>query len=160
MEQKTTWIISLIIGAFFLLAFSCNKDEPDEPIQKATYIYLNKLTDTVRFELYKSEDKSSIEYDLAEGDSITFVFSGTPGVFPFYGDEASNRVGDSVKISFNDGNCTGYKRSKATGTFGGTGVFDRTLYENYRKELVSRNSYTLRYPINEKDYLKSEPCKP
>lgn len=158
MERKTIWIIYLIIGVFSVLGFSCEK-ETGEPIQKVTYVYLNKLPETVRIELYNTENKSSIENVLMQDDSITFVISGTPGAFPFYGNEVANRTGDSVIFRYGNGTCTTYIRGKSTGTFSGTGVFDLTKYENYSAQLVNQKSYTLRYFINEKDYSIAELCE-
>jgi len=158
MERKATWIIYLIIGVFSVLGFSCEK-ETGEPIQKVTYVYLNKLPEIIRFELYNTEDKLSIENVLEPDDSITFVISGTPGAFPFFGNEASNRTGDSVIFRYENGTCTTFVRDKSTGTFSGTGVFDVAKYENYSVKLASQKSYTLRYLINEKDYSIAEPCE-
>jgi len=93
-----------------------------------------------------------------QGDSIEFVFSGMPGVFPFHGNEIGNNIGDSVTFRYINGNCNHYKRDKSTGVFGGTGVFDLTSYENYSLELVNQRSYTLLYFIDEKDFLLAEPC--
>jgi len=157
MEQKTTWMRYLIIGVFSTFVFSCDR-EIDEPIQKASYIYLNKLSEPIRFELYQSVNNSSVEYVLLQGDSIEFSFSGTPGVFPFYGNEIANRLGDSVTLRYEKGTCNHYVRDKSTGIFGGTGVFDLSSYENYNLELVNQRNYTLRYFIDEKDFSLAVPC--
>jgi len=157
MRQKTTWMYYLIVGVFSVFAFSCD-ERIDEPIQRASYIYLNKLLEPVRFELYNSKDKSSKEFMIMQGDSIEFVFSGMPGVFPFHGNEISNNIGDSVTLRYEKGICNHYVRDKSTGVFGGTGVFDLTSYENYSLELVNQRSYTLKYFIDEKDFLLAEPC--
>lgn len=156
MERKTTWIIYLIIGVFS--AFSCAKDS-SEPIQEATFVYINKLPETVRFELYNTEDESSIENLLMQEDSITFIISGTPGAFPFYGNEVSNRTGDSVIFRYENGTCSGYKRDKSTGTFSGNGVFDLSKYDNYNVNLVNQKSFTLRYIIDNKDYSTAKLCE-
>jgi len=157
MRQKTTWMRYFLIMVFSVFAFSCD-ERIDEPIQRASYIYLNKLLEPVRFELYESVNNSSVEYLLMQGDSIEFSFSGTPGVFPFYGNEIANRLGDSVTLRYEKGICNHYVRDKSTGVFGGTGVFDLTSYENYSLELVNQRSYTLMYFIDEKDFLLAEPC--
>lgn len=158
MRQKTAWITYLIIGGISTFIFSCEK-EIGEPIQKANYVYVNKLSETVRFELHNIERNSSIEYDIEEGDSLVFAISGTPGAFPFHGNEASNRTGDSIIFRFGNGTCTNYKRDKSTGTFSGTGVFDLTQYKNYTTQLVNEKSYTLRYEIDEKDAAVSKSCE-
>jgi hypothetical protein len=155
--QKTTWMRYLLIMVFSVFAFSCD-ERIDEPIQRASYIYLNKLLETVRFKLYESLNNSSVEYVLLQGDSIEFSFSGTPGVFPFYGNEIANRLGDSVTLGYEKGTCNHYVRDKSTGVFGGTGVFDLSSYENYNLELVNQRNYTLRYFIDEKDFSLAEPC--
>ena len=41
MQQKTTWILYLIIG--ISLTFFSRKKEVNDPIQKATYIYKNMI---------------------------------------------------------------------------------------------------------------------
>lgn len=157
MRKKTTWMRYLLIGVFSVFAFSCD-ERIDEPIQRASYIYLNKLLEPVRFELYNSKDKSSKEFMIMQGDSIEFVFSGMPGVFPFHGNEIGNNIGDSVTFRYINGNCNHYKREKSIGIFDGNGVFDLTSYENYSLELVNQRNYTLRYFIDEKDFSRGEPC--
>ena len=158
MLQKTTWILYLIIGISFIFS-SCKKDEGNEPLQKADYIFKNTISDLIRFELYKSENSSSIEYEIEKGDSIIFYFSGNPGVYPFTGSEASNRSGDSVVIRFQDEKCISYKRNQNSGTFGGDGVFDLTEYDNYSQDLVNQKSYTLLYSIDSIDYKRATICK-
>jgi len=157
MRQKTTCMRYLLIMVFSVFVFSCDA-RIDDPIQKASYIYLNKLSEPIRFELYQSVNNSSVEYVLLQGDSIEFSFSGTPGVFPFHGNEIANRLGDSVTLRYERGICNRYVRDKSTGVFGGTGVFDLTSYEDYSLELVNQRSYTLRYFIDEKDFSLAEPC--
>lgn len=157
MKRYTTRISYVIIATFSTSAFSCKK-EPDELIQRATYVYVNRLAEPVRFELYNTEDKSSVEYLLKQNDSIEFIVSGIPGVFPFHMNEVFNRTGDSVVFRFGNGLCTSYKREKATGTFGGTGVFDLTKYENYNSQVINQKVYSLRYVIDGKDYLLADNC--
>lgn len=158
MERKTTWIIYLIIGVFSVLNFSCGEESGD-PFQKVTYVYLNSLPETIRFELYDTEDNSSIENVLMPGDSILFQITGDPGAFPFFGNEILNRTGDYVVIRYENGTCNTFIRDRSTGTFNGTGVFDLTRYENYSPDLVNQRSYTLRYSINQKDYSIAEQCE-
>lgn len=158
MLLKTTWMLYLIIGINFIFS-SCKKDEGNEPIQKADYIFKNTISDLIRFELYNSENSSSIEYEIEKGDSILFYFSGNPGVYPFTGSEASNRSGDSVVIRFEDEKCISYKINQSSGTYGGDGVFNLAEYDNYSQDLVNQKFYTLLYSIDSVDYKRATTCQ-
>ena len=162
MEQKTIWMPFLIIGIslFLLLTMSgCDKDDVEDPIQHAEYVYINQFNQTLRFELYDSVSNASQEFDLAINDSIIFKVSGTPGAFPFTDNEVESRTGDAVVINFKDDKCTNYSRNRDSGIFDGDGVFDLSEYENYSKDLVDQNTYRLRYLIGEKDYLLAKDCE-
>ena len=150
-------IIGISVSAL-LSTSGCDKGEIDQ-IQKAEYVYINKLPNSLRFELYDSDLKSSNEFVLESNDSIIFIISGTPMAFPFTENEIQNRTGDSVVFQFDVDKCTRYRRNKDTGTFGGEGVFNLEDYENYTQQLVNQKKYRLIYFINEKDFERSVDCE-
>lgn len=159
-DQKISIMPYLIIGISLssLLSISgCDQGEVDH-IQQAEYVYVNKSTNSLRFELYNSSSNSSIEFDLKSNDSITFIVSGTPGAFPFTENEIQNRTGDSVIFRLNEDKCTYYTRNSDSGTFGGDGVFNLEEYENYALERVGAKKYRLVYFIDEKDFERSINC--
>lgn len=145
------------LAIIFATLSSCDRGMV-EPIQQGEYIYYNKLAQPLRFELYKTDSNSSIEYVLKANDSITFVVKGDVLAFPFNDTEIENRTGDKVILRFDDGTCTTYVRNRDSGLLDGTGFFNLPLYENYSQELVNQKSYTLRYFINQKDHLLSVNC--
>jgi len=161
MEQKITWMHYLIVGITICALSSisgCDKGEIDQ-IQQAEYVYINKLTKSLRFELYNSDFRSSYEFVLKSKDSITFVVSGTPVAFPFADNEIQSRTGDSVVFQFEGGKCIHYIRNKNSGTFGGDGVFNFEDYENYTLKMVGEKKYRLIYHINAKDFQRSINCE-
>lgn len=160
MQQKITWTRYLIIGinAALLNFNGCKCDDCDERIQHAEYVYVNKSNELLRFELYDSYYKSSIEYQLQKTDSIKFLVSETPIAFPFADNEVSYRTGDSLVIRFGSNRCVHYARNSHSGTFNGTGVFNLEEYENYSQNLVSQRKYRLVYWIDEKDIDRAVDC--
>ncbi len=153
MQRKTIWMLFLLIGINGLV-FSCKEDDGQDIIQKADYIYINKLDSPVRLELYKI-NQSSKEYTLNKGDSITFVVSREGEAFPFSDNEVNQRTADSVVIRFTDKKCVSYKKNT---NLSGDGVFDLTEYDNYSITLVKQDPYSLRYSIDSTDYLKAKTC--
>ena len=146
-QRKITWMLFLLVGTNSLIV-SCKSDDGQDIIQKANYIYANKLDSPVRLELYSKASQSSKEYTLNEGDSITFVVSREGEAFPFSDNEVNQRTADSVIIRFTDDKCVVYKKST---NLSGNGVFELTEYDNYSIELVKQDPYTLRYSIDSTD---------
>lgn len=122
-------------------------------------MYINTFNSSVSLEVYDPAEKASIEYSLQQKDSVVFGYTGSPGVYPFTGNELLHRTGDSVVIKFANNTCISYKRNQLSGTFGGDGIFNLEEYDNYSKDLVNQRSYTLRYSIDSTDYKKATPCK-
>ncbi len=156
MERKTTWMPFLCIGISIGIFFSCEKDDGQDIIRQATYVYVNKMDDPIRFELYKRTNKSSVEYTLDKEASLVFKVTTEGKAFPFSSQDASDPKGDSLVIRFRGGKCVSYWR---IGEQNGTGVFDLTQYDNYSPELINQDPYTLRYSVDSVDYKKSIPCK-
>lgn len=160
MQQKTIFRIFLIIGINTMLLSTGCKKEPNEPlIQTATYSYKNELRESVKFEIHNLNAESYISYTVNNGDSIVFTEKMEGLARPFAGSVSGGAQGDSVIIKFADGKCISYKVDYSTGTFGGTGVFDLSKYENYSQELISQRTYSLDYIIDSTDYKLSILCK-
>ncbi|MCZ8355681.1 MAG: hypothetical protein O9340_13160 [Cyclobacteriaceae bacterium] len=160
MEQKIIWTHFLIIGISAVTFFSiigCDHGETDY-IQRAEYVYMNKLNQQLRFEIYDTYTKASYEFVLHSQDSVSFFNNDVPVAFPFSGNEVANRIGDSIVFRFNNNKCVHYLRNNYTLPFGGDGVFNLTEYENYSQTLVNQQDYRLVYHIDQKDIERAVDC--
>jgi hypothetical protein len=149
----------LIIGISAVTFFSiigCDHDQTDY-IQHAEYVYINKLNQQLRFEIYDTYTKASYEFVLHSQDSVSFFNNDVPVAFPFSGNEVANRIGDSIVFRFNN-KCVHYLRNNYTLPFGGDGVFNLTEYENYSQTLVNQQDYRLVYHIDQKDIERALDC--
>lgn len=157
-QLQLKWVIYLLIGVCSIAGFACHEEQEDS-LQGATYIYKNVLESSVSLELYDKETAAVNKYEIEPNDSIIFLVRGTPVAFPFSDNESLGTVGDSVVLRISNLLCSCYVRVQTTGTFGGDGVFDLSAYENYSEELVTKESYTLRYEIGTKDLALGEKCE-
>jgi hypothetical protein len=156
MQQKTTYLIFLFIGGIEMGLVSCR--EIVEPVQQATFVYINKLAKPIVFKLTDSKRNVSWEAVITSGDSLLFNVQGNPGALPFSENESEKRIGDLVTINLGNGKCTKYSKDLSSGTFDGTGVFKLSNYNNYSKELINSKKYRLIYFISEKDMIIAQNC--
>lgn len=120
MLQKTTWMAYLIFG--ISVALSCNKEKGD-PIQNGSYAYENITSDTILFQIHNSTYSGTINNNvLKPQESLILNYQGMPGVFPFTGNVNSKLNGDSVIITFKNGKCVTYTRSKISGIRDSEGI--------------------------------------
>ena len=158
MLQKTIWTICSIIGINIILVSvnGCKNKSVALPIKTATYVYYNKMAESIQLEIKNGNMSTFVE--IKSLDSALFIQEGElPN--PFHGKTSGNIVGDSTLIIFNKIKCTSYSKDFSSGTYDGTGVFNLKEYDNYSQDLVNQKSYTLRYTIDSTDYKKAVPCK-
>jgi hypothetical protein len=148
--------IFLCVGFIKFGFIACKKIV--EPIQQATFVYVNKLSNPVVFKLTDTNRNISWEAKMASGDSLLFKVQGSPGALPFSENEIEKRTGDLITINFGNGKCTKYSKDISSGTFGGTGVFKLNNYQNFSQEIVNSKKYTLRYYISDVDLKIAQNC--
>lgn len=151
MEQKTTWIRSLITGinVVILALFGCT--HPTEaPNSHDNYIYINNTSKDIVLTI-NGFDGLSQSISLPIQDSLTLSYTGNPGTMPFMTSSGGSHIGGNfVNIKFNGNKCLSYTRESDTG------VFNFMNYDN--PEERNHKDFTLYYTITEAMYNMATPC--
>lgn len=155
MLQKTIWMRFLIVGNFmvfiFLSLISCESGDIDR-IKTVSYLYKNNSSKNLTIEIYNSSNKLIKSFDVFNGQEIVTntTKNEAPSVFHF--DSFEEKIGNSVRIKFDDNKCLYYNKNNLDR------IFDIARYDNYSQDLIKRSEYTLVYIFKSEDYTESENC--
>ena len=103
-------------------------------------------------EIYNSSNKLIKSFDVFNGQEIVTntTKNEVPSVFHF--DSFEEKIGNSVRIKFDDNKCLYYNKNNLDR------IFDIARYDNYSQDLIKRSEYTLVYIFKSEDYTESENC--
>ena len=103
-------------------------------------------------EIYNSSNELIRTFDVPNGEE--FVTNTTKNEVPtvFHFESFEDKIGDSVRIKFDDNKCLNYNKNNLDR------IFDIERYDNYSQDLIQKSEYTLIYIFKSKDYAKSQNC--
>ena len=155
MQQKTIWMLFLIIGISVLFN-SCSTRDIDT-IKNVTYIYKNGTAYDLVLEVYDNGVKFK-SFSISPNKEVETGTSRDESPIPFLFYEPTMKYGDSVVIRFSNNHCLSYSRKSGSGSLGDK-IFDYREYDNYTPDLENKSKYTLYYTITEDDYNESVDCE-
>jgi len=118
------------------------------------HIYINQTSQDLTMEVYNKHDEMFKSFNIENGDSIKTMTSKETGPALFYFASSTYEVGDSVIVKFADSKCLTYVNYSTDNK-----IFNIEEYDNYSKELMKQNSFTLYYTFTEEDYNLAVDCE-